>query len=905
MFSKMPTGTKIFASMTLAAAVLLLVGGLAWSGARAIAARLDEAAHQKIPALTAIAAADEGQTYLHGAIWSMLHHRASGAQFDEFRTSVKEKQAQIAQAAAEYEALPHDAATLALWDRWRASFKDWSRTIEAVTRTTAERRALVDSGRPKDDPAVTALDEQAWQALQDGEATFSLTEGAITAVKEKTLADARQSAAEGMAAADSSVLLIEVSVLLATVALLAMAWYLARKIGGTVRALVGEASKLSEAVSAGRLQVRGEVAHLDEEFRPLVAGMNATMDAFARPLGVTAEYVDRIARGDIPPRITDRYEGDFNAIKENLNRCIDAVNALVGDANLLARAGVEGRLATRADAARHQGDFRRVVQGVNDTLDAVIGPLNVAASHVDQISRGAIPQKITASYAGDFNAIKESLNRCIDAVNRLVADAGGLAQAGVEGRLATRADATRHEGDFRKIVEGVNRTLDAVIGPLNVAARCVDQISRGAIPAKIADSYAGDFNAIKESLNRCIDAVNLLVADAGVLVEAAVAGRLSTRADASRHQGDFKRIVDGVNQTLDAVLAPVAEASQVLEKLAQRDLRARMTGAYQGDHARIKASLNATGEALHEALTQVSAAVEQVSSAATQIASSSQAVASGASEQASSLQETSASLDSVGSMTRQSADNAAQANTLAQAARTAATEGTTAVEQMQGAMGKIRASAEGTSQIIKDINDIAFQTNLLALNAAVEAARAGEAGRGFAVVAEEVRSLALRSKEAATKTEALIRESVKQAGEGEVTSRQVAGKLGEIVAGIGKVSDIVSEIAAAAKEQTAGIDQVATAVGEMDKVTQQNAASAEESSSAASELSGQAEELAAMVGAFQLARAGAQPARRPAAPRAPAASRPGLPAVPPRKAGPARPPEDLFPMDAETELRDF
>ena len=58
---------------------------------------------------------------------------------------------------------------------------------------------------------------------------------------------------------------------------------------------------------------------------------------------------------------------------------------------MLAKAAVEGKLATRADATKHQGDFREIVQGVNDTLDAVIGPLNVAAEYVDRISKGDIP----------------------------------------------------------------------------------------------------------------------------------------------------------------------------------------------------------------------------------------------------------------------------------------------------------------------------------------------------------------------------------------------------------------------------------------------------------------------------------------------------------------------------------
>jgi len=84
---------------------------------------------------------------------------------------------------------------------------------------------------------------------------------------------------------------------------------------------------------------------------------------------VAAEYVERISNGDIPEKIKDEYKGDFNEIKNNLNTCIDAVNALVADADLLAKAAAEGSSIQRADASKHQGDFRKIVQGVDDTLD--------------------------------------------------------------------------------------------------------------------------------------------------------------------------------------------------------------------------------------------------------------------------------------------------------------------------------------------------------------------------------------------------------------------------------------------------------------------------------------------------------------------------------------------------------
>ena len=369
-----------------------------------------------------------------------------------------------------------------------------------------------------------------------------------------------------------------------------------------------------------------------------------------------------------------------------------------------------------------------------------------------------------------------------------------------------------------------------------------------------------NFVKIGANFTEVTRAIKALSSDADQLVGAALEGKLQTRADASKHHGAYREVVDGMNRTLDAVVGPVREAIGVLQRIAERDLRARVEGTHRGEFAALKDAVNAGVKSLGDALGQVAIAVDQVTSASTQIAASSQAVAAGASEQAASLQETTASVETVASMARRSADNAQQASTLANTARRAATEGNSAVDHLTDAMGKIRRSSEGTSQIIKDVSDIAFQTNLLALNAAVEAARAGEAGRGFAVVAEEVRSLALRAKDAAAKTEELIRQSVSQAGEGEQAAARVAGRLREIVEGVGKVTDIVAEIASDAKEQASGVLTVNGAVAQMDKVTQQNAASAEESSSAASELQAQAEELAGMVSTFQL-EAREQPAK--------------------------------------------
>ena len=195
-----------------------------------------------------------------------------------------------------------------------------------------------------------------------------------------------------------------------------------------------------------------------------------------------------LSNGKRLEKSTTEFQGDYACIQENINHLIEIYINLHQKTGLLSTAITRGDLSVRIDPQGFKGSWEALAFGLNATLDAVIGPLNVAAEYVDRISKGDIPPKITDSYNGDFNEIKNNLNTCIDAVNFLVSDAKMLSEAAVNGALNTRAEATKHQGDFKAIVDGVNATLDAVIGPLNIAAEYVDRIAKGDIPPKITDS---------------------------------------------------------------------------------------------------------------------------------------------------------------------------------------------------------------------------------------------------------------------------------------------------------------------------------------------------------------------------------------------------------------------------------
>ncbi|GKT00129.1 MCP four helix bundle domain-containing protein [Acidovorax sp. SUPP3434] len=297
--------------------------------------------------------------------------------------------------------------------------------------------------------------------------------------------------------------------------------------------------------------------------------------------------------------------------------------------------------------------------------------------------------------------------------------------------------------------------------------------------------------------------------------------------------------------------AEPSELSLAAQRVAQGDL-SDMAGLANAQPGSVLASLGTMQQSLVSIVAEVRNASDSIATGSMEISTGNTDLSQRTEEQASALEQVASTMEQFSTTVRNNADNAKQADQLAQDATTVATQGGGVVTQVVKTMKDINDSSRQISDIIGVIDGIAFQTNILALNAAVEAARAGEQGRGFAVVASEVRSLAGRSADAAKQIKGLIGTSVERVSQGSELVDEAGRTMQEVVGAIQRVTEMVAQIRGASAEQSAGVGQISQAISQIDQTTQQNAALVEESAAAAQSLEQQTRRLVDAVAIFKL-----------------------------------------------------
>ncbi|MBH1674094.1 methyl-accepting chemotaxis protein [Stenotrophomonas muris] len=419
------------------------------------------------------------------------------------------------------------------------------------------------------------------------------------------------------------------------------------------------------------------------------------------------------------------------------------------------------------------------------------------------------------------------------------------------GELSYRIDASAFPGEYGLMVQETNALVGGHVQTLHDVLDVVQQYAVGDLSRDIA-RYPGEKAAMTTTVDTVKANLGRINAEIKQLASAAAAGDFSLRGDAQRFDHDFRLMLENLNAMMAVSDDNLGKLSQLLSAIAEGDLTARMHGDYQGVFARMRDDANTTVAQLTQIVGQIQATASSITLAAGEIASGNSDLSRRTEQQAANLEETAASMEELTSTVRQNAEHARQANQLAIGAHGVASQGGEVVGQVVTTMSAIEASSKKIAEIISVIDGIAFQTNILALNAAVEAARAGEQGRGFAVVASEVRTLAQRSAAAAKEIKGLIDDSVGKVNDGSALVHKAGATMGEIVASVQRVTDIMAEISAASQEQSAGIEQVNQTVVQMDETTQQNAALVEEATAAARAMEDQAGQLADAVAIFRL-----------------------------------------------------
>ena len=234
-----------------------------------------------------------------------------------------------------------------------------------------------------------------------------------------------------------------------------------RSISRPVNALAACADKLAigdvEVVIAADGQ--DEIGALARSFRNMADNIKEA-----------ALAAEKVAGGDLSVRVAPKSERDV--MGKNLSAMIAMVKGLTQEMELLTRSVQEGKLEVRGNAAGYQGAWGELVTGINRLVEAFVQPIKVTAGYVDRISKGDIPEPITAIYYGDFNETKNNINLLIEANN----NATRLAREIAGGNLLVEVKERSQNDGLMQALTAMVKNLTRVVADVKSAA---DNVTAG------------------------------------------------------------------------------------------------------------------------------------------------------------------------------------------------------------------------------------------------------------------------------------------------------------------------------------------------------------------------------------------------------------------------------------------
>ena len=368
-----------------------------------------------------------------------------------------------------------------------------------------------------------------------------------------------------------------------------------RLIGHPLRAMRDAARKLAEGdvnVSV-ELQSKDELGELARAFRAMIASTREQ-----------AALAERISAGDLAVEVRPRSEQDV--LGKSFAGVVAALRELAAEVEALARAAVAGELAARGKAQRFEGGYRKIVQGVNDTLDALITPLNVAANYVERISKGDLPPEISETYHGEFNTIKNNLNTLIRAMHEVTNAAEQIAHGNLTVQIRERSSEDKLMHALGDMVAGLIRTVSDIRGIAGEVASASQAISAASVEVSNgASSQAASAEEASSSMEQM-----------GSNIKQNADNAQQTDKIATKSAKDAQESGQSVLEAVSA-MKEIASKISIIEEIARQTnllaLNAAIEAARAGEHGKGFAVVAAEVRKLAERSQKAAGEIDQLS----------------------------------------------------------------------------------------------------------------------------------------------------------------------------------------------------------------------------------------------------------------------------------------------------
>lgn len=285
----------------------------------------------------------------------------------------------------------------------------------------------------------------------------------------------------------------------------------------------------------------------------------------SRPVKSLTRDVQRLAAGEMDIDLNAKSTKDeIGQMRDAIRTIVQVMQSLAEDTGTLVTAAAEGQLSVRADAERHTGVYRRIVEGINATLDAMIAPIHESTQVLGELAQGNLSVNVTGNFKGDFSLVKDALNSTIDTLQSYIREITFALSEIAKGNLTATIDSD-FNGDFAAIKEAFNKSVASFCSVLTEIDTAAGEVAAGTVQLSAGSQVISQGAAEQASaLEQLTATLSQISAQTNANAQSAGSARdLSQQASVFAAGGNSK--MQQLQQAMEDILVSSANISKIIK----------------------------------------------------------------------------------------------------------------------------------------------------------------------------------------------------------------------------------------------------------------------------------------------------------------------------------------------------